>query len=80
MDCAIVPVFHGLPKIHKAVFPPTLRPIIAGIGSLCEKLSKWVDAHLQPLVQERPGFLRISEQVLQFLFDQEWREIYAWIL
>ncbi|CAJ0966832.1 unnamed protein product [Ranitomeya imitator] len=30
----IIPIFHSLPKIHKEVFPPTFRPIVAGIGSM----------------------------------------------
>lgn len=34
----VIPVFHSLPKIHKEVFPPPLRPIVAGIGSLSERL------------------------------------------
>lgn len=42
----IISIYHGLPKIHKGGFPPPLRPIISGIGSLCERLSEWVDVYL----------------------------------
>lgn len=75
----VTPVFHGLPKVHKNMFPPPLRPIIAGIGSLCEKLSQWVDIHLQPIVQSRPGFLRDSKQVLQYFENATWKESYSWM-
>lgn len=59
----IVPIFHGLPKIHKNKVPPPLRAIIAEISSLCENLSRWVDTHSQPLVLERPSDLKDSKQV-----------------
>lgn len=72
----IIPIFHGFPKTHKKAFPPPLRPIVSGIGSLCERLSEWVDAHLQPLVISRPGYLRDSKQVLQGLQDARWEENY----
>lgn len=75
----ILPIFHGLPKTHKKVFPPPLRPIVSGIGSLCEHLSEWVDVHLPPLVISRPGYLRDSKQVLQVLQDARWEENYSWI-
>lgn len=53
----VTPIFHGLPKSHKNAFPPALRPIISGIGSLCENLSCWVDIHLQSMVQSSVGYL-----------------------
>lgn len=45
----IIAIFHGLPKLHKEVFPPALRPIISMIGPLNEHdiLSSWTDSHLQ---------------------------------
>lgn len=49
----IVPIFHSFPKIHKGVFPPLLRPIVAGIGSIGERLSAWVDSYLQALLYQR---------------------------
>lgn len=79
VEFPVTSIFHGLPKTHKNCFPPPLRPIISGIGSLCECLSEWVDAHLQPVVSLRPGYLRDSKQVLQVLYDAEWKENYSWI-
>lgn len=65
----VIPIFHGLPKTHKHVFPPPLGPIISVIGSLCEGMSEWVDAHLQPLVLSRPGHLRDSKGVSQAMHN-----------
>lgn len=31
-------IFHSFPKVHKEVFPPPMRPIVAGIGSMNELL------------------------------------------
>ncbi|CAJ0926641.1 unnamed protein product [Ranitomeya imitator] len=57
----IIPIFHSLPKIHKEVFPPTFRPIVAGIGSMGENLSTWVDMYLQPLISRLPGYIKDSQ-------------------
>lgn len=42
-DHLVIPIFHSLPKVHKNVFLPPLRPIVAGIGSLGENLGAWLD-------------------------------------
>eukprot|EP00061_Rhincodon_typus_P006879 g27961.t1 len=39
--------FYCLPKIHKANTPG--RPIISGIGTLCENLSGYVEGILKPI-------------------------------
>lgn len=53
-DCLIMPVFHHFPKIHKGLDPLFGRPIIAGIGTLSERLGQWVDDQLQPLGSDLP--------------------------
>lgn len=47
VDNPVIPIIHGLPKVHKGVTPPPLRPIISGINSLGETLSEWLDSLLQ---------------------------------
>lgn len=59
------------------VFLPHLKPIIVGIVSVCERLSEWVDLHLQPLVKRNPGFLQESKEVLKSLFDVKWNKGYS---
>lgn len=66
----ITPIFHHLPKVHKGLNPLTGRPIVAGIGSLNEKLGEWVDSQLQPLTVELPGYLRDTKHLLSKLFIQ----------
>lgn len=53
----ICPVFYGLPKIHKSVTDPPLRPIVASIGSLTEPLSQFVDFFIKKFVSNLPSFL-----------------------
>lgn len=62
----VVPILHSFTKIHKEVFPPPIRPIVAGLGSLGEWLENWNDCHLQPIVAQLPEF------ILSTLF-QEWK-------
>lgn len=75
-DFPVIPVFHHLPKVHKGLIPLTGRPIVAGIGSLNECLSHWVDQQLQPLVVELPGFVKDTTHLLSQLRDFVWREDY----
>lgn len=75
----ITAVFHSLPKIHKGGFPPPFRPIVAGIGSLNERLCGWVDSFLQPLIPQIPGYLQDTKQVLSQLKDRVWVEGSVWI-
>lgn len=66
-DHPVIPVFHSLPKLHKRVFPPPLRPIIAGIGSMGKKLSVWVDSYVQPLVGISPAYIRDTKHIVSLL-------------
>lgn len=67
----VVPVFHSFPKLHKFIFPPPMRPIVAGIGSMGERLGAWVDSFLQPLVDIMPSYIRDSKHVVMLLDGQE---------
>lgn len=74
-----MPIFHHLPKIHKGLHPLTGRPIVAGIGSLNERLGEWVDRQLQPLVTALPVFLRDTKQLLLKLDGFAWEKNYRWV-
>ncbi|XP_073522074.1 uncharacterized protein [Phyllobates terribilis] len=54
---------------HKNIFPPPLRPIVAGLGSMGERLGVWIDFYLQPLVQEIPSYIRDSKFVATVFED-----------
>ena len=75
----IMPIFHHLPKIHKGLCPLVGRPIVAGIGSLNERLGDWVDSQLQPLVLSLPGYLRDTKDLLNKLHEFAWSDHYRWI-
>ena len=48
--------FYFLPKIHKTGNPG--RPIISGNGTATEKISKFVDLLIQPLVPSLPSYVQ----------------------
>lgn len=66
------PIFHHLPKTHKGLHPLHERPIIAGIGSLNEKLGEWLDSVLQPLVCSLLSFLKDTNHLLSVGKDMTW--------
>ena len=55
--------FYHLPKIHKPGNPG--RPIISSCGAPTERISEYVDFHLQPLVRQIPSYLRDTKDFLQ---------------
>lgn len=46
----VCPIIQALPKTHKNVFPPPMRPIISGMDSLTENICMWLDSLLQLLI------------------------------
>lgn len=61
------PVFYGLPKIHKRLIDPPLRPIVSGIGSITEPLSQFVDFFLRNYVYSLPSYLGDTTDVLNLI-------------
>ncbi|XP_071999215.1 uncharacterized protein [Engystomops pustulosus] len=59
--------FYLLPKVHKELNNPPGRPIVAGMGSLCEPICRYVDHHLYPLVEELPSYLKDTTDILRKL-------------
>uniref|UniRef100_A0A803JMR8 Uncharacterized protein n=1 Tax=Xenopus tropicalis TaxID=8364 RepID=A0A803JMR8_XENTR len=74
----IIPIFHILPKVHKSLEDVKGRPIVAGIGSLNEGLSCYVDKLLMPLVLQLPTYLRDTTMCINKLADLEWKPTYRW--
>lgn len=75
----VLPIFHHLPKLHKGLTPLTGRPIVADIDSLNERLGKWLDQQLQPLVNSLPGYLQDTKKLLYILDGMKWDEDFCWI-
>ena len=57
--------FYLLPKIHKAGNPG--RPIVSANGHPTEKISEFVDLHLQPHVNSLPSYMKDTTDYLRKL-------------
>lgn len=79
VNSPIVPIFRHIPKLHKNMTPGQGRPIVAGIGSLFEKLGHWIDQYLQPLVTRLPGYIKDTKSVLTHIQEVEWKNGYQWL-
>lgn len=53
-----LPYFYLLPKVHKT--PWATRPVVSGVSSVLEPLSKWVDIQLQRVIHLCPAYLKDS--------------------
>jgi hypothetical protein len=51
-----LPYFYILPKVHK--IPWKTRPVLSGINTVNERLSKWIDYHLQQVLHLCPAYLK----------------------
>lgn len=67
-----MPTLYLLPKIYKGTYPPSGRPIIAGINSACAKLGEYIDKKLQVLMNEIPSFIQDTKDSLSKLQDIAW--------
>lgn len=61
----ICPVFYGLPKIHKSVEDPPLRPIVSSMGCVTEPLSQYVDFFIKKYLPTLPSYLGDTTDVLK---------------
>jgi hypothetical protein len=63
-----LPIFYGLPKIHKTFksFPP-LRPIVSGFNSCTARLSEYLDTFLKFQAQRCKSYLRDTTDFLSKL-------------
>ena len=56
----LLPYFYILPKVHKDLPPKvkfeSTRPVVSGVGTVMEPLSKWTDLQLQKVVHLCPAY------------------------
>uniref|UniRef100_A0A8C5PPV1 Reverse transcriptase domain-containing protein n=1 Tax=Leptobrachium leishanense TaxID=445787 RepID=A0A8C5PPV1_9ANUR len=69
-----IALFYFLPKIHKDIDNPPGRPIISGIDSLTNNLSRYIDIFLQPIVQFTPSYLKDTGHILRELEKVVWEQ------
>ena len=53
--------------MHKNLSKPPGRPIVSGIGSVFEPLSKFSDVFLRPILQATDTYLKDTKDVLRLL-------------
>ena len=61
--------FYLLPKIHKRLENVPGRPVISNCGTATERLSEFLDFHIQPLVEGVPSVIKDSTHFLKRLED-----------
>ena len=61
--------FYLLPKIHKRLENVPGRPVISNCGTATERVSEFLDFHIQPLVEGVPSVIKDSTHFLQRLED-----------
>ena len=57
------PKLYLLPKVHKANNPG--RPVVSSIGCHTERISVYVDHHLQPLNKSLPSYVQDTTDLLK---------------
>uniref|UniRef100_A0A8C5MMF6 Reverse transcriptase n=1 Tax=Leptobrachium leishanense TaxID=445787 RepID=A0A8C5MMF6_9ANUR len=64
-----IPFFYTSPKVHKGLFPPPGRPIVAGTDSVFQPLAIFIDQYLQPLVPKVKSFIKDTKDFLLKIRD-----------
>jgi len=59
--------FYTLPKIHKNIRPPPGRPIVASYGCPTERISGYIDDHLQTFVKQLPSYIKNTDDFISKL-------------
>ena len=65
----VIPLFYGLPKLHKENIP--LRPIVSFCGSATYKLAKELDKRLKPLTKKSSIMIKNNSDLLDKIQDLE---------
>ena len=64
-DRCRMPLFYGLPKIHKSFTKiPPMRPIVSGFNSCTAKLSEFLDSFLKYQAQRCSSYIRDTKDFL----------------
>ncbi|XP_073521541.1 uncharacterized protein [Phyllobates terribilis] len=63
----VIPTFYLLPKVHKDPLCPPGRPIVSGMGGLCEPICQFVDFFLKQCVETIPSYVKDTTDVLRKL-------------
>ncbi|CAJ0954326.1 unnamed protein product [Ranitomeya imitator] len=67
VNSPITPVLYTLPKIHKDLLNPPGRPIVSGRGSMCNKVSIFLDKILRVFSTSAGSYIRDTNDFLEKL-------------
>ncbi|XP_043928715.1 short transient receptor potential channel 2-like [Protopterus annectens] len=67
VSCPVTPQLYGIPKIHKSMTDPPMRPIVSGAGWVTEPISIYLHGQLQPFLIECDSILQDTIDFLQKL-------------
>ena len=59
--------FYLLPKIHKRLYEVPGRPVVSHVGFHTERISSFIDYHLQPLAQNVKSYIKDTNDFLSKL-------------
>ena len=59
--------FYLLPKIHKGLSDVVGRPVISNCGTATERISEYLDFHLNPLVSKSSSYIKDTNHFLALL-------------
>ena len=61
-------LFYGLPKVHKSVKNPPVRPVVSQVNHPTAPLARFIDTLIQPtLFQKNPHLLKSTHHALEVL-------------
>jgi hypothetical protein len=61
--------FYTLPKIHKSITDPPGRPIMSANGHPTEKLSEFIDMHLNPYLKDITSYVKDTSHFISICKD-----------
>uniref|UniRef100_A0A673WHK7 Reverse transcriptase domain-containing protein n=1 Tax=Salmo trutta TaxID=8032 RepID=A0A673WHK7_SALTR len=62
-----IPTFYTVTKLHKQVSPPPGRPIVAAIDSVTSNISKCMDYHIKPMVENLPSYVKDTSHMISLI-------------
>ena len=66
----ILPVMHGLGKLHKGkCFPLPCEPVVAIVGSQLLGIGRWLGSYLKELLPFCKTYIKNSDDMLRILRD-----------
>ena len=63
----MIPTFYTVAKLHKHVSPPPGGPNVAAINSVTSHISKILDYHIKPMVENLPSYVKDTSHMISLI-------------